>query len=89
MKVESTYFGELRELTRKNREAITLKKGSDLKVLLDKLTEIYGKDFSLQLYHKSRYTILINGQNHEVLDGEETVLKEGDEVVFLEITMGG
>ena len=89
MNVESTYFGELRDLTRLNQETITLKKGSNLKNLMDKLTEAYGNDFRLQVYHKSRYVILINGQNHEVLDGEKTILKEGDGVVFLEITMGG
>ena len=89
MKVESTYFGELRELTRLNKESISLKKGSNLKNLIDKLTVIYGDEFDLILYHKNRYAILINGQNHEVLDNEKTILKEGDEVVFLEITMGG
>ncbi len=89
MRVESTYFGELRDLTRLNQETITLKKGSNLKDFIGKLTETYGNDFRLQVYHKSRYLILINGQNHEVLDGEKTMLKEGDEVVFLQITMGG
>jgi molybdopterin converting factor small subunit len=89
MKVESTYFGELRDLTRLNQETITLKKGSNLKDLIEKLTEAYGSDFPLLVYHKRRYVILINGQNHEVLDGEKTILKEGDGVVFLEITMGG
>jgi molybdopterin converting factor small subunit len=89
MKVESTYFGELRDLTHLNQETITLKKGSNLKDFIGKLTETYGNDFRLLVYHKSRYVILINGQNHEVLDGEKTMLKEGDEVVFLQITMGG
>ena len=89
MKVDSTYFGELRDLTRLNQETITLKKGSTLKDLIEKLTEVYGHDFHLRVYHKSRYVILINGQNHEVLDGEKTILREGDGVVFLEITMGG
>ncbi len=89
MKVESTYFGVLRDLTRLNQETISLKEGSNLKDLIDKLTETYGRDFHLRVYHKNRYVILINGQNHEVLDGEETILKEGDGVVFLEITMGG
>lgn len=89
MKVESTYFGGLRELTRMNRETITLNDGSNLKDLIDKLTVVHGDDFPVLLYQKSRYVILINGQNHEVLGGEKTVLKEGDGVVFLEITMGG
>ena len=89
MNVESTYFGKLRELTRLNQEIISLKKGSNLNDLIENLTETYGKDFPLQLFQKSRYVILINGQNNEVLDGEKTILKEGDGVVFLEITMGG
>ena len=89
MKVESTYFGELRDLTRINRETISLKEGSNLKALIDKLTATYGHDFRLRVYHKNRYVVLVNGQNHEVLDGEKTLLNEGDVVVFLEITMGG
>jgi len=89
MNIDLSYYGELRNLTRQNQETITLKMGSNVKDLIDKLTETYGNDFHLQVYHKSRYVILINGQNHEVLDGEKTILKEGDGVVFLEITMGG
>ncbi len=89
MNVDLSYYGELRDLTRQNQETITLKMGSNVKDLIDKLTETYGNDFRLQVYHKSRYVILINGQNHEVLDGEKTILKEGDGVVFLQITMGG
>ena len=89
MKVESTYFGELRELTRLNQETISLKKGANLKDLIDKLTATHGDDFRIRVFHKNRYSILVNGQNHEVLDGENTVLKDGDGVVFLEITMGG
>jgi molybdopterin converting factor small subunit len=89
MNIDLSYYGELRNLTRQNQETITLKTGSNLQDLIEKLTEAYGNDFRLHLYHKSRYVILINGQNHEVLDGEKTTLKEGDGVVFLEITMGG
>jgi molybdopterin converting factor small subunit len=89
MNVEVTYFGELRELTQGNQESIPLNEGSNLRDLIDNLTATYGHDFHLCLFHKHRYSILINGQNHEVLDGEDTLLKEGDEVVFLEITMGG
>lgn len=89
MKIESTYFGELRELTRLNQETVSLKEGSNLKDLIDKLTALHGDDFRLRLFHKNRYSIFVNGQNHEVLDGEDTLLKEGDGVAFLEITMGG
>ena len=89
MNVEVTYFGELRELTHLNQESISLNEGSNLRDLIDNLTSTYGHHFHLCLFQKNRYSILINGQNHEVLDWGKTVLKEGDEVVFLEITMGG
>jgi molybdopterin converting factor small subunit len=89
IQVDTSYFGELRDLTQLNQESISLNEGSNLRDLIDNLTTTYGHDFHLCLFHKNRYSILINGQNYEVLDGEKTVLKEGDEVVFLEITMGG
>ena len=48
MNVESTYFGELRELTRLNKESISLKEGSNLKDLIDKLTVVYGDEFRVR-----------------------------------------
>lgn len=57
--------------------------------LLEKLTKAYGEAFQERLDRKDGYIILINGQLDEVMDGKDTLLKNGDRVVFLPITMGG
>ena len=89
MEVESLYFGELREITRLGKETISLKEGSRLIDLIDRLTKVYGNDFRLWVDRENSYIILINGQHYEILGGKETILKKGDRVVFLPLTMGG
>lgn len=51
--------------------------------------DFYGNDFRLQLDFGNSHVVLINGQHHEILGGKETILKEGDRVVLVPITMGG
>ena len=36
-----------------------------------------------------RYTVLINGRNIQSLEGLETKIREGDEIVFTVLIMGG
>ena len=89
MKVESLYIGELRKLIRLNQETISLKKGSRLIDMIDKLTDTHGYGFRLQLDKENSYVIMINGRHYETLDGKQTILKDGDQLVFMPITMGG
>ena len=89
MKIESLYFGDLRYTTGLARETISIEEGSKILDLLNKLSETYGRNFRLLLDLGSSHIILINGQNHEVMGGNETILEEGDQIVFLPITMGG
>jgi len=89
MEIDSLYFGELRDITGVAKEAVSLEEGSRLLDLVNRLSEAHGKHFLLKLDLGNSHIILINGQNHEVLGGKETVLREGDRVVFLPISMGG
>lgn len=89
MKIESLYFGDLRNVTGLARETISIKEGAKLLDLIDRLSETYGKEFLSRLNLGNNHIILINGQNHEVLGGKEAVLREGDRIVFLPISMGG
>ncbi len=89
MEVESQYFGELRDIARLGGETISLGESATLAELLEKLTKAYGEAFQERLDRKDGYIILINGQLDEVMDGKDTILKNGDRVVFLPITMGG
>ena len=55
---------------------------------MGKFFETYGNYFRLQLDFGNNHVVLINGQLHEIPGGKETILKEGDGVVFLPITVG-
>jgi len=89
MKVESLSIGELRRLPRLNRETISLNEGSRIMDMIDKLIDTYGNGFRLQLDQENSYVILTNGRHYEILDEKQTILKEGDKVAFLPISMGG
>jgi len=39
--------------------------------------------------HKSGMLVLLNGKEISVFDGLKTVIKDGDEVVFVPVTHGG
>jgi len=89
MDIYLSYLGELQTITGTNRETVTLQVGAVFADLMDNLGKIYGPEFRREVDQEDRYEILINGQNHKALDGDQTVLKSGDMVVFMRITVGG
>lgn len=89
MQVDSQYLGELQELTHTKQETIQLDHDATLSQLMVKLTGDYGQDFRLRVDRKNGYAILINGRHFETLKAGQTILQEGDKVVFLPITQGG
>jgi molybdopterin converting factor small subunit len=80
MKIESLYFGDLREVTGLPQETLSLKEDSKLIDLMGKLFETYGNDIRLQLDFGNSHIVLINGQHHEILGRKEKILKEGDKL---------
>ena len=60
-----------------------------MRLLLDRnetpWSQILKKDFSLA----QGYALLVNGRNMMTLDGLDTVLHEGDELVFMVMINGG
>ena len=89
MKVESQYLGRLRDFAGLHEETVIMENDSPLIGLMEKLAEIHGDAFGFQQIRKNSYVILINGIHYETLDAEKTILKDGDTVVFLPVTMGG
>ncbi len=89
MKIDSQYLGKLRQLAGGNGESVTLHEGSSLIGLTEKLSEAHGDSFSIGKIRENSYVILINGIHYETLEAERTILKDGDTVVFMPVTMGG
>ncbi|MBW2065127.1 MAG: MoaD family protein [Deltaproteobacteria bacterium] len=89
MRIETSYFATLRNITGRAREEVNLDDGAKLRDLLEYLFHVHGDKFRNTLDLGNSHLILVNGRHHEILQGMETILKEGDRVVFLPITMGG
>ena len=89
IRIASQYLGKLREIARVHEESVTISEDSPLSRLMEKLAEAHGEAFSLKGIQRNSYVVLINGRHYETLDAERTVLKDGDIVIFMPVTMGG
>jgi molybdopterin converting factor small subunit len=92
MKILVRVFGELAQIIG-NRHNLELGDKASISTLSDEIARITGQKRRGYLGEfevgGSEMAILVNGRNIDLLDGLETVLRDGDEVVFLIPTMGG
>jgi MoaD family protein len=88
------FIGALRQISGKNQLSVNFQEQISLKELIKKLSPEMPqleKVFSDQQMGDSRSNslILVNGREISVLNGFETKLKDGDEVVFIPVVHGG
>jgi MoaD family protein len=88
------FIGALRHLSGKTQFTISLHERVSLKELLSKLSQEMPqleKAFSDQEFDDSRSSslMLVNGREISVLNGLETKLNDGDEIVFVPVVHGG
>ena len=88
------FIGALRHLSGKTQLTINFQEGMSLKDLVTKISQQMPKlekTFSDQQFNDSRSNalILINGREISVLNGLETKLNDGDEIVFVPVVHGG
>mgnify|MGYP001057388432 CR=1 FL=1 len=92
MKINIRVFGDLVS-TLGRRQTVELDEGATILSLTNRLAEKAG--LKRQDYlgnHKvngDELAVLVNGRNIRLLNGLETILHEGDEVVFLPPAAGG
>ena len=89
MRVEVLFFGNHRELANTAREVLSLKAGTPLSGLFEKLADRHGNEFRSELAKKENLTVLVNGRHYGTLDGVETILKDKDTVAILPVIFGG
>jgi molybdopterin synthase sulfur carrier subunit len=94
MTLSIKFIGALRHISGKTQLTINYQEGISLKGLLAKLSQELPelkKTFSDQQLHDSRSNslILVNGREISVLNGLETELSDGDEIVFVPVVHGG
>ena len=88
------FIGELRQISGKTQAKIDYQKGLTIKVIVANFSvemPQLGKVFCDQQLGDARFNalVLVNGREISVLDGLETVLHDGDEIVFIPVVHGG
>ena len=87
------FIGALRQISGKTQLTVNFQEGMSLKDLVTKISQEMPqleKTFSDQLNDsRSNALILINGREISVLNGLETKLNDGDEIVFIPVVHGG
>ena len=95
MQVKVHYISLVKTYTNKSQEEITLNENANLSQLLDQIAEMYGKQFTQEVYDpnkkemKSTFVAMINGVLMNQLKGTNTLLKEGDNVILMSLMTGG
>jgi molybdopterin synthase sulfur carrier subunit len=88
------FIGALRHLSGKTEFVVSFQEGISIKELVSKITQEFSElkhTFSDQALNDSRSNslVLVNGREISVLNGYETKLKDGDEIVFVPVVHGG
>ena len=95
MKVKVHYLGYIRNLLRQKEEEFQLEKDTPLSELLDKLAGIHGEPFKKEIFEpglkdvKMGFVVTVNGILIGQLEGVETKLKEGDNIILMSLMSGG
>ena len=94
MPLNIKFIGALRHISGKTQLTINFQENTSLKELLSNLSQEFPsleKTFTDQQLNDSRSNalILVNGREISVLNGLETRLNDGDEIVFVPVVHGG
>jgi sulfur-carrier protein len=94
MSLTIKFIGALRHLSGKTQFTVNFQDGLSIKELVAKISQELPelkRTFSDQELNDSRSNslILVNGREISVLNGYETNLNDGDEIVFVPVVHGG
>ena len=95
MKVKVHYLGLVKTYTNRTQEDLVLGEDATLGSLLEKLAATFGKPFDHEVYDtankevKPMFMVLVNGVVVGQLDGVNTKLENGDNVMLMPLMTGG
>ena len=94
MPITIKFIGAFRYLSGKKQLTIDYQDGDSIKTIVDNISQDIPqlkRTFCDQELNeaKSNSLILVNGKEISVLDGYETKLSDGDEIVFVPVVHGG
>lgn len=95
MKVRVQYFGYIKNILNKKEECYELDDGSSLSDLLNKMSGIHGAAFQKDVYEpglkdlKMGFSVTVNGVLMGQLNGIDTQLADGDNIILMSLMSGG
>jgi molybdopterin converting factor small subunit len=95
MQIKVHYISLVKSYTNKSQDEFTFPNDTRLSVLLDKIAEVYGKQFTAEVYDPSKkemkatFVAMVNGVLMDQLQGVNTLLKDGDNVILMSLMTGG
>jgi molybdopterin synthase sulfur carrier subunit len=93
MTIVVRFFANFRDATGKDR--VEVDRAADVASLLNELTKRFGGRLEKMIYHENKkklredVNILVNGKPIRLLEGPNTLLKEGDVVAIFPPVAGG
>ncbi|MDH5419390.1 MAG: MoaD/ThiS family protein [Candidatus Bathyarchaeota archaeon] len=93
--VEVKFLGIFRQFSGRNRVLVKLEKPATVRKTIEKLIEAFSSEFKLTLVDpeledaRPNALILVNGKEISVLQGLETEVEDGDEIVLVPVSHGG
>jgi len=95
MKVKVQYLGFIKNLIKRSEDEFELEEGALLSELLNKIAGIYGKAFKKEVYEhglkdvKMGFVVTVNGVLMGQLQGVDTRLNNGDNIILMSLMSGG
>ncbi len=95
MRVKVHNLGLVKTYTHRSQDDLQLEENAPLSQLLDKLAATFGKPFNPEVYEpakkevKPTFVVMVNGVLIAQLNGVETKLKNGDEIILMPLMTGG
>lgn len=95
MRVTINTIYHLKEILGARTVGVDLPEGTKVRGLLSGMIETWGDKLSIHLFKPEsdillpHIRLMVNGQTVEFLNGMDTVLKDGDEVLLLPLAAGG
>ena len=95
MKVKVQYLGFIKNLINRSEDEFDLEEGASLSELLNQIAGIYGKAFRKEVYEpglkdvKMGFVVTVNGVLMGQLQGVDTQLNNGDNIILMTLMTGG
>jgi MoaD family protein len=95
MKVKVQYLGFIRNLINRSQDEFELAAGASISVVLDQIAGLYGRPFKREFYEpglkdvKMGFAVTVNGILMGQLQGVDTRLNDGDNIILMSLMSGG